>query len=41
MGETATKYIDEFGLRPDNETLQSLSDTQQVLTEEQVQQTLE
>jgi hypothetical protein len=41
MGDTATKYIDEFSLRPDNETLQGIHDNEQVLSEEQVQDTLE
>jgi hypothetical protein len=41
MGDTATKYIDEFSLRPDSETLQGIHDNQQVLSEEQVQEALE
>ena len=40
MGDTATKYVDQFGIRPDNETLQSIRDNQQVLSEEQVEETL-
>jgi len=40
MGEHAQKYIDEFGINPGGETLRSLSDNQQTLSEEQVQDVL-